>query len=104
MALAQGRLAMTPHVRARSKPLTLLLLAASLAAVSSAAMAAELSSNPTSISFAAGGTIRMKLDQGDMEVVGVADDHITISWRSKSPRDERAVSVKLERSGRKEAW
>ena len=45
----------------------------------------------------------MKLDQGDMEVVGMPDDKITVSWRSKSPRDERAVSVKLERSGSKEA-
>jgi hypothetical protein len=94
---------MNPLIRTGSKPLTLLLLAASLAAVSSAAVATGPSSNPTSISFAAGGTIRMKLDQGDMEVVGVPDDKITISWRAKSPRDESAVSVKLARSGSNEA-
>jgi len=38
-----------------------------------------------------------------MEVVGVPDDKITISWRAKSDRDEHAVSVKLQRSGPKEA-
>ena len=92
---------MNPLIRTRS--IVLPWLAASLAAASCAAMAAEPSSNPTSISFAAGGTIRVKLDQGDMEVVGVTDDKITVSWRSTSARDDRAVSVKLERSGPKEA-
>jgi hypothetical protein len=37
-----------------------------------------------------------------MEVIGVPDDKITISWRSKSPQDEREVSVKLQRSAPKE--
>ena len=83
----------------RTRSIALLWLAALLAAASGVAMAAEPSSNPTSISFAADGTIRMKLEQGDMEVVGVPDDRITISWRAKSERDERAVAVRLERSG-----
>ena len=91
---------MNPHIRTCS--VVLLWLAASLAA-SGAAIAAEPSSNPTSIGFPAGGTILMKLDHGDMEVVGVPDDKITISWRAKSDRDEHAVSVKLQRSGPKEA-
>jgi hypothetical protein len=91
---------MNPQIRTRW--IMRLWLAALLAACG-VAMAAEPSSNPTSISFAAGGTIRMKLDQGDMEVVGVADDKITVSWRAKSPRDERAVQVKLQSSGPTEA-
>jgi hypothetical protein len=91
---------MNPQIRTRW---IMLLWLAALLAASGAAMAAEPSSNPTSISFAAGGTIRMKLDQGDMEVVGVADDKIKVSWRAKSPRDERAVRVKLQSSGPTEA-
>jgi hypothetical protein len=45
----------------------------------------------------------MKLGEGDMEVVGVAEERITVSWRSKAPRDERKVSVNLQRPGAKEA-
>ena len=91
------------NAQIQTRSIVLLWLAAALAAASSAAIAAEPSSNPMSISFAAGGTIRMKLDSGDMEVVGVPDDKITISWRAKSGSDERAVKAKLQRTGPKEA-
>ena len=59
--------------------------------------------NPTTIPFSAGGTIVMKLNKGDMEVVGVAADRIAVSWRSKSSEDERRVKVKLQRSGDQDA-
>jgi hypothetical protein len=55
------------------------------------------------LSFVSGGTIRMKLNKGVMEVVGVPGDAIKVSWRAKSPDDEQAVKVRLQRSGDTEA-
>ena len=66
-------------------------------------MANELSANPTTMNFGAGGTIRMNLDVGTIEVVGVQDDRITVSWHSRRPEDESRVSVKVQRSGRNDA-
>lgn len=59
--------------------------------------------NPTTMPFPAGGTIVMKLNKGDMEVVGVAADRIAVSWRSKSSEDERRVKVRLQRGGGQDA-
>jgi hypothetical protein len=67
------------------------------------AMAKELSENPTSMPFEAGGTVRMSLSTGTVEVVGAKDDKITVSWHSRLPEEERDVSVKLQRFGRKDA-
>lgn len=67
------------------------------------AMANELSANPTTVNFGSGGTIRMDLDVGTMEVVGVQGDRITVSWHSRRPEDESRVSVKIQRSGGKDA-
>jgi hypothetical protein len=67
------------------------------------AMANELSANPTTMNFGAGGTIRMNLNVGTMEVVGAQGDTITVSWRSSRPEDESRVSVKVQRSGRNDA-
>jgi hypothetical protein len=67
------------------------------------AMADEHSANPTSMSFAAGGTIRMKLNVGDVEVVGAQHETITVSWHARDADDERDVSVKLLGSGTKDA-
>jgi hypothetical protein len=67
------------------------------------AMADELSANPTTMNFAAGGTIRMDLNVGTMEVVGAHVDRITVSWHSRLPEDESRVSVKIQRSGTNEA-
>lgn len=66
-------------------------------------MANEFSANPTTMNFAAGGTIRMNLDVGTMEVVGVEGDRITVSWHSRRPEDESRVSAKVQRSGGKGA-
>ena len=94
---------MKPLVPTESKVISLLLAAAWLAVASYAAAADELSPNPTSLGFPTGGTIRMQLNMGTVEVVGVPEDKITVSWRAKSSRSERRVSVKLQRSGAKEA-
>jgi len=67
------------------------------------AMANELSANPTTMNFGAGGAIRMHLNVGTMEVVGVPGDRITVSWHSRRPEDDGRVSVKVQRSGRKDA-
>lgn len=67
------------------------------------AMGDALSANPTRMNFAAGGTIRMSLNVGTMEVVGVHDDRITVSWHSRLPEDANNVSVKLQRSDGKDA-
>ncbi len=62
-------------------------------------MASELSVNPTSMAFTSDGNIRMELDVGRVEVVGVAGDTITVSWHSTSPRDERDVTATVQRTG-----
>lgn len=67
------------------------------------ATANELSANPTTITFGAGGTIRMNLNVGTMEVVGAQGDRITVSWYSRLPEDDSRVSVKIQRSGRNDA-
>jgi len=72
-----------------------------LALCAGSATAGERSANPTSMSFAAGGTIRMELNVGDVEVVGTQDERIAVSWHSRDPDDEREVSVKLQGSGTK---
>jgi hypothetical protein len=74
-----------------------------LALSAGSALADERSANPTSMSFAAGGTIRMKLNVGTVEVVGTQDERITVSWHARDPDDGREVSVKLQGSGTKEA-
>jgi hypothetical protein len=63
----------------------------------------EPSANPTTIAFPAGGTIRMSLNVGTMEVVGVDEQRITVSWHSSRRADERDVEVKLTRSGANDA-
>lgn len=94
---------MMPLVAIEPRLISLLLAAACVALGSCSATGEEHSANPTSMSFAAGGTIRMQLNTGTVKVVGVPEDRITVSWRAKSSRDERRVSVKLQRSGEKEA-
>jgi hypothetical protein len=61
-------------------------------------MADDLSTNPTSMSFVPDGTIRMDLDVGTIEVVGVDGDRITVSWHSTSPREERDVAATVQRA------
>src|SRR2546430_5528216 len=93
---------MNPQIMTKQQLLSLLTLIC-VAACPSWATADELNANPTSMSFAAGGTIRMELNKGTVEVVGVSADKITVSWHSRSPEDERDVTVKLQRSGEKNA-
>ncbi len=80
-----------------------LLVLICVATCSSRAMADELSANPTTMNFGAGGTIRMNLNVGEMEVVGGQGDRITVSWHSRLPEDESRVSAKIQRSGRNDA-
>jgi hypothetical protein len=96
---------MNPRVQASvNVPLhCVLLILTCAAACPSWAMANEPSANPTTVNFGAGGTIRMDLNVGTMEVVGVQGDRITVSWHSSRPEDESRVSVKIQRSGGKEA-
>ena len=96
---------MNPRVQASvNLPLhCVLLILTCAAACPSWAMADELSANPTTVNFGAGGTIRMDLNVGTMEVVGVQGDRITVSWHSSRPEDESRVSVKVQRSGKNDA-
>ena len=89
---------MNPQIMTKQQLLSLLTLIC-VAACPSWATADELNANPTSMSFAAGGMIRVELNKGAVEVVGVAGDKITASWHSRSRGDERDVTVKLQRSG-----
>jgi hypothetical protein len=79
------------------------LLALVCFAACAASAKAEPAANPTSLSFAAGGTIRMKLHRGTIEIVGVPENKITVSWRSSVPKEERDVSVNLQSSSASEA-
>jgi hypothetical protein len=65
------------------------------------AIADDGSANPTTMKVALDGTIRIDLTEGAVEIVGVADDKITVSWRSRSSADVRDVSVRLKRSDAK---
>jgi len=95
---------MNPRVQTSvNVPAHRVLLVLICAAWPSWAMANELSANPTTMNFGAGGTIRMSLNVGTMEVVGVQGDRITVSWHSRRPEDESRVSVKVQRSGGKDA-
>jgi hypothetical protein len=80
-----------------------MLLVLACLATRPARAADPISPNPTSMSFAAGGAIRMELNKGTMEVVGTSDDKITVSWRSSDRGDEPDVAVKLQRIGDKAA-
>ena len=95
---------MNPQAQIMAKQALLSVLAlVCLAACPSWAIADQPSVNPTSMSFAAGGTIRLELNKGTMEVVGVPGDKITVSWHSPSSQNERDVIVKLQRFGEKNA-
>jgi hypothetical protein len=94
---------MKPLVAIESRLISLLLAAGCVALGSCSATGEGPSANPTSMGFAAGGTIHMQLHTGIVKVVGGPEDRITVSWRAKSSRDQRRVSVKLQRSGAKEA-
>jgi hypothetical protein len=76
-----------------------LLVVMVLGAFPACPMASELSVNPTSMAFTSDGNIRMELDVGRVEVVGVAGDKITVSWHSTSPQDERDVTATVQRTG-----
>ena len=92
---------MNPRTRtgANVTPLFALLALVFLAVWPSWATADEPITNPTTMNFAAGGAIRLKLNKGTAEVVGVPGEKITVSWHSTFPEDERDVTVKLEGSG-----
>jgi hypothetical protein len=75
-----------------------LLIVVCLAVCPWSAMADELSTSPTTMNVRADGAIRMNLNAGTVQIVGVADDKLTVSWHSTSTDDERDVSVKLKRS------
>jgi len=72
--------------------------------IANPSLAAE-SANPTTMPFAAGGAILLKLNTGDMEIAGVDADQITVSWRSDRSEGSEAgrVKVRLQRVGEKEA-
>ena len=74
------------------------MLALMFLALAPPAAADEPSTNPSTIAFPAGGSIRMSLHVGAMEVVGVDEPRITVSWHS-TQREEPDVKVKLTRSG-----
>jgi len=64
---------------------------------------ADETSNPLTMDFAAGGMVRMKLNTGDMEVIGADADRISVSWSATDGGDEGKVKAKLQRPAEKEA-
>src|SRR5690349_5314949 len=79
------------------------LLMVVLAALPALGIAAE-AIQPVTLAFKSGGSIRLKLPSGGVDVVGTADERITVSWRSNSADLERKVTVDLrEESNGKEA-
>ena len=79
------------------------LLATLLVAAPSWAVSAD-PMDPSTLPFKDGGTIRMNLPSGAVEIVGTTDERITVSWRSTSRDLDERVKVDLrEESGGKEA-
>jgi hypothetical protein len=76
-------------------------LPAAILAIAPLALAGEPAANPTTITFASGGSVRLKLDKGAIEVVGTPEDKITVSW--KSTDDDARVNVLLRQAGDKSA-
>jgi hypothetical protein len=73
--------------------MTALACAASCAGAQEATIARELP-------FAAGGSVRITLRVGDVEIVGSDDEKIAVSWH---PSTAQTVTVNLERTAEKEA-
>src|SRR5690242_19639544 len=71
------------------------MLAAGWSAASLARADAALA-NPTTLPFASGGVIVMKISQGEIEVVGVAEDRIRVTWQAKGRSFEGKAKVRLE--------
>jgi hypothetical protein len=59
--------------------------------------------NPTTLPFPSGGVIVMKINQGEVSVVGVAEERISVSRQGRIRDDERNAKIRLERRGDKEA-
>jgi len=79
------------------------LLVALLTAAPAWGMAAD-ATNPSTLAFKDGGAIRLNLPSGAVEVVGTAEERITVSWSSTSKESEQKVKVDLrEESDGKEA-
>ena len=79
------------------------LLMVVLAALPVLGIAAE-ATQPVTLAFKTGGSIRMNLPSGGVDVVGTPDERITVSWRSNSADLDRKVKVDLrEESNGKEA-
>jgi hypothetical protein len=52
--------------------------------------------NPTTLPFPSGGVIVMKINQGEVSVVGVAEERISVSRQSRIRDDERNAKIRLE--------
>lgn len=59
--------------------------------------------NPATLPFKPGGTIRLSLPSGAVEIVGTGDEEITVSWRSTRELDGKVKVDLREESGGKEA-
>jgi hypothetical protein len=66
---------------------------------------AEETTNPTTMAFASGGVIHLKLNTGVVDIAGVDGEQIRVSWRSDrdSDAETRRVKVRLQRLGESEA-
>ena len=53
--------------------------------------------NPTTLPFPSGGAIVMKINQGEVDVVGVDEDRISVSWQGGARGAEGGAKVRLER-------
>ena len=71
--------------------------------VALAAQAGDAPVNPSTLAFAPGGVVTMKINQGEVEVVGTAAAQISVSWQGRSRDDERNAKVRLQRISDKEA-
>jgi hypothetical protein len=91
------------HIRSRLLQASVSLLCSIACLFASPALADDMRTNPSTLAFAPGGAIVMKINQGEVEVVGSAEDRIRVSWQGNTRDQERKVKVRLERSGDKQA-
>jgi hypothetical protein len=59
--------------------------------------------NPITLPFTSGGVIVMKIHQGEVEIVGTAEERISVSWQGRIRGADRNAKVRLEHPSEMEA-
>ena len=83
------------------RPAVLLACAALLAPpclAQSRLEATDIANHPFSADFAAGGKLRLRVRSAEVQIIGTADDKISVALSGRNARDARKLKVRFERS------